>query len=401
MASELQPMADLAPFYRQHLMDVMGFWRDRVVDPEGPGYLYQFDRQGRLTSTTKNMWVQGRQTYMFAAMYNHIERADIWLDLAKRGRDVLVNHGHAGEGRFVYKLDRDGSVLESNRSLFTDIFAVMGLAEYAAASGSDEDRALIRRGYERIVEHLNTPGFDEYHHFSLDPARQYHGPHMAFLSLAGVVRPVLGDEALSEQVGRSLNKVLHVFAKDEYSAHFEQLDHDGHVIEDDLGLRLNPGHAIESMWFCMEEGLHRGDSAIVDRAIEISDWMYRLGEDTERGGIFAFVDPRGRKPARLDDIQAWGEDWDRKIWWVHSEALYTFALAAAFTGRADLVERFLRLHDYTQRVFADHEYGEWYPYCDRDGTPTDDAKGNWIKCAFHVPRNLMKVTLLLEGLATR
>ncbi len=49
-------LAELGAFYRKHLIDdVMSFWDGRAADPDGPGYLVLYDREGRLTGTDKRI----------------------------------------------------------------------------------------------------------------------------------------------------------------------------------------------------------------------------------------------------------------------------------------------------------------------------------------------------------
>ena len=391
---------ELASFYRHYLLgDILPFWTQRTGDPEHPGHLHQFDRQGNPTGMDKYVWCQGRQTWMFAALCNQFERRDDWLALARRGRDLLVHHAHAGEGRFHYRLNRDGTVREDARSWFTDAFALSGLCEYALASGSDEDLPLIRTTFEAWDRHLHQPGFTEHHHFDLDPSLRYHGVPMILLGLTPSVRAVLGDKRIDVLAEEAMCRVLWGFAKDEHQVLFEVLDAEGHTLDTPKGQTINPGHALESMWFCLEEALHRNDPRAIDRAVQVTRWAYDNGLDREQGGLLAFTSPAGNAPPAEEPTSSFGETWDTKIWWVHGEALYALALAALTREDGELWQAFLDQHAYWQRVFADREYGEWYTYLDRDGTPRVDDKGTWVKSAFHLPRALMKLTLLLERYA--
>ncbi len=330
--------AKLAQFYRRYLLDdILAFWEARTNDPEYPGYLVMFDREGHCTGTDKYIWCQGRQTWMFAALYNHLEKRDNWLELARTGRDLLVNHAHAGGGRFHYRLNRDGSVKEAARSLFTDAFALIGLCEYAVASGSDEDLPLIRETFDAMQRHYQEPGFSEYHHFDIDPALHYHGPRMVGVGMASVLRPVLGAERVDAFAETCLNQVLWDFAKDEHQVLFEVLDGEGQVLDTPGGQTINPGHALESMWFCLEEALYRDDQRAVDRAVQVTEWAYENGVDREQGGILAFTSPQGERPASADEPNPFGETWDSKIWWVHSEsALHPGADRAAQRRHRDV-----------------------------------------------------------------
>lgn len=387
----------VARFYRNHLIDnVMAFWDRHSPDREHGGYLHQLDRQGNLTGTDKNVWCQGRMTYMYAALYRQIEPRPQWLQFARLGRDFLVNRCYAGEGRWHYKLNRAGTeVLVKDRSLFGDAFALMGLCEYATASGSDEDLPIIRATFDAIERNLTTPGFNEYHHFSLDPSLRWHSPNMIAVGLSEMVTPVLGRQRVKSLLDRALDQILHVFVKDEHRVLFEVLNADGTVLHDARGQSVNPGHSLESLWFCLEEGIRRNDQGVIDRAAQAMDWAYVNGLDREFGGILNTTSPAGGKPPG-PEVGAWGERWDYKVWWVHSESLYALALAAVETNNPTQLERFGALHDYTFRHFPDPEFGEWYEYLTREGQPVYYDKAKWIKSAFHIPRNLMKLTLLLE-----
>ncbi len=393
----------LASFYRRHLLDdVLPFWETRVRDTVCGGLLHHFDRRGTLTGTDKNIWCLGRMVWMFSALCNAVERRPVWLDIARSGRDFLVAHAHAGAGRWHYLLRRDGSVLGPERSFFTDAFVLTGLAEYARASGSDEDRQLIEMTFGQVLANVDRQGFDEFHHFHLDTRRRrWHSVSMIGLYVASVLAPLLGESRTRALADACLHRILRVFARDELGILLESVGRDGPVIDDEVGRRINPGHVMESMWFCMEEALRRGDRGLVDRCVQIIDWAWEKGHDAVHGGMLNILDREGGQPRGYDPKASFDEGWDDKVWWVHSETLYALLLAATQTGRDDLYERFQEIHEYSQRFFHDPEHGEWYAYLHRDGSPRVTDKGTWIKAAFHVPRNLMQIMLLLERLTQK
>jgi N-acylglucosamine 2-epimerase len=388
---------ELAAFYRSQLVDdVVPFWEKRARDTVHGGLLHHFDRAGRLMGTDKNCWCEGRMVWTFSALFNQVERRAAWLELARSGRDFLVSHAYSGAGRWHYLLSRDGAVLRSERSFFTDAFVLTGLAEYARASGSDQDRDLIEATFAALVSNYDREGFDEFHHFHLDPSRLWHSVSMIGLHVASVLAPLLGEARTRALADVCLDRILHVFARDDLRCLLESVGRDGGVLEDDAGRRINPGHTMESMWFCMEEALRRGDRALVERCVKVIDWAWEKGHDPVHGGLFNILDRGGSEPRGYDPRANFNEAWDDKVWWVHSETLYALLLAATETGRDDLYARFQDLHDWCQSFFHDPEHGEWYAYLHRDGSPKVTDKGTWIKAAFHVPRNLMQIVLLLE-----
>jgi N-acylglucosamine 2-epimerase len=197
-----------------------------------------------------------------------------------------------------------------------------------------------------------------------------------------------------------LERVLHIFAKNERQVLFEMVGRDGGLVDTPEGSTINPGHALGSMWLCLHEARQRRDQSSVDRFVQICEWMTEKGFDQERGGILAFVDPEGEEPCVPQVIRGFGQTWDTKIWWVHAESLYTLALAAQLGQRDDLWQAFHHLHDYCRRCFYDPEYGEWYTYLYRDGTVKVGDKGSMIKSAFHIPRALMHLALLFQEAAS-
>ena len=390
--------AALAEFYRKSLLDrVISHWEDRTIDESHGGYVTCFDRRWQVTETDKYIWFQGRQLWMFSALYNRIEKNGTWLDIAKLGRDFLRKHAYAGKGRWYYHLDRVGNVKKGTVSLYTDLFVLQGLCEYTQASGTDEDTGIIEETYFTAEKNIRDREFRDLYHGTWSNVFKRHGPFMIGLNTAQVACRVLGRPAVQPLIDHCLEQILFIFAKDEHRALFESVGYNGFVIHNTEGHLLNPGHALESMWFCLEEGIYRNDRDIIDRAVKVLDWMYERGGDKEQGGIYAFVDLKGGRPKQTDWHKETGMLWDDKNWWAHSEALYATALAAVQTGRQDLGEIFMNLHAWCWNHFYDEEHGEWYPELYRDGTIKLADKGTLWKAAYHLPRALLKLADLFSG----
>jgi len=394
---DAQALAGLGRFYRRHLLEaVMPFWEARTRDFEHGGYLTCFDRMGNLTNTDKFIWFQGRQLYLFSALYRQVEKRPLWLELARHGRDFIVGHAYAGAGRWNYRLNRAGAVREGTISIFTDHFVLQGLCEYALASGERADLPLIAETFGAIDRATRDPDFRDIFHGTWNPRYQRHGVFMMAVNTCAVAEPLMGVPRTRPLVDLALDRILRVFAKDEHRILLESVGRDGSFVDEPEGRVVNPGHALESTWFCLEEGLRRGDRGLVERSVEVADWAWARGRDPEFGGIFSYLDSRGGEPLRTDWHRETGMLWHDKAWWVHAEALYARALAALETGSAERFGQFLELHDWCQKHFYDPLYGEWYAELWRDGRPKNDHKGTLWKAAYHLPRALMKLALLFE-----
>ena len=116
------------------------------------------------------------------------------------------------------------------------------------------------------------------------------------------------------------------------------------------GRLINPGHPIESMWFVLHQARRRNDRALIEGAVDIIEWSLERGWDKDYGGIFYFVDLRGKPVEQLE--------WFMKLWWPHTEALYATLLAHHLTGRKSMKSSYERIHEYAWSHFPDKEYGE-------------------------------------------
>lgn len=390
-------LKELKSDYKTHLLsDVLPFWEIRTKDAEAFGYLTQFDRTGRLIGTEKNMWVQGRQLWMFSAIYNYADRRDSLLELADWGRKFIKLHGYAGEGKWHYILDRGGNVISGPVSIFTDMFVLGGLCEYALASGSKEDSELIERTYASIERRFITGDLSEVAPQTWNPNLQKHGVYMICLNMISIVRKWFGEDRVAPLRTLCLDKILHTFYKRDRMLLFESVDRLGEPNESDEGQLINPGHIFESMWFCLEEALRTGDTETANAAIPMIDRIFELSWDTEYGGIYYMLDARGGIPKYRDWVPGRNFKWDEKISWTHNEALYAVLLTAFATQDQRRLDKFLELDSWCRRHFHDVKYGEWFDALHRNGEPRLTDKGGYQKSAFHLPRALLKIYLLLE-----
>jgi N-acylglucosamine 2-epimerase len=386
-----EKIKSLRDFYRKHLLeDIMPFWEPRTKDTEYGGYLTCFDRVGEVTDTNKYIWFQGRQLWMFSALYNELGGDEKWLRLAQHGRDFLVKHAYAGDGRWYYQLDRAGDIKQGTISIFSDLFVVSGLAEYAVASGSDEDVDLIKTVYDTIERNVHNPDFKDIYHNTWDSRYKRHGTYMISIVVAPIVGKVLGREYVKPLIDHCLEQILYVFARDEHAALLEAVGRDGSFMDDKEGRIVYPGHTMESCWASVEEGLRRNDASIVERALTIADWGYEWGYDDEYGGFVSYRDISADEPLQTDWNREVGMQWHDKNFWVNAEALYTTALAAIERNDKQYWDRFLQQHEWCQENLYDPVYGEWYAELYQDGSVKLGDKGTMWKAAYHVPRAIMQ-----------
>lgn len=378
----------------------MPFWETRTKDADCGGYFTCFDRMGNLTDSKKYIWFQGRQLWMFSALKNKFQD-EKWLSLAKQGRDFIVQNAYAGNGRWNYQLDRKGNVEVGTNSIFTDLFVLSGLAEYAIAANTDQDEKLINDTFKSIEKNIHDPNFKDIFHNVWSPKYKRHGLYMISLIVAPIAAKVLGDEKTRSLIDHCLENILYVFAKDEHETLFEAVGKNGEYMDDDEGHITYPGHTFEACWASIYEGRRRHDQSIIDRALKIFNWAYKWGHDEQYGGIYSYVDVKTKSPKQFDWNKETNMNWSDKNFWVNAEALAVTSTAFAETQDMQNFAKFKETSNWTYKHFFDEIYGEWYAELFRDGTIKLADKGTIWKAAYHVPRGIMITMQEFENLLNK
>lgn len=371
----------LADRYEDALLnDVMPFWDKYSLDTEHGGYFTCLDREGGVYDTDKFVWLQARQVWTYSVLHSRVEERSQWLDMASHGADFLMQHGMDAEGNWYFALDRAGRPLVQPYNIFSDCFAALAFREYARVSGRSEYAECALNTYRNILRRQNNPkgkyskvvpGTRTLQGFALPMILCNLSLELAGLLPSGELESILDD---------CIHAVLHTFMDPELGVIHEYVAEDGSLVDCFDGRLINPGHGLEALWFILDVAEQRHDGELATRATEVMKRTLAFGWDERNGGVFYFMDSMGRPVQQLE--------WDLKLWWVHLEALVATIKAFNITGDAELLDWFERLQAYTWDHFPDPEFGEWYGYLNRDGTPLFTLKGGKWKGCFHLPRAL-------------
>ena len=377
--------AQLSALYRDTLLgDVIPFWLRHGLDREHGGIFTALDRDGSLLDTDKSVWFQGRAAWMFATLFNTVERRAEWLDAARSCVEFSRRHCHSAEEKMWFTVTREGAPLRMRRYCFSESFAAISYAAFAKAAGDARAAEDAEKTFAAYLRFSFTPGamLPKY-----EPARPMKGIGALLIGISTEqeLRANLGDVCVSgrtcgEWIDAFVAEIERDFLKPEHEALMEVVAPDGAVLDHLDGRLLNPGHAIECAWFILREGALRQDSRLIGLGTQILDWMWARGWDDEFGGLFYFRDLRG-----LPVQEYWH---DMKFWWPHCEAILATLLAWQLTGEGKYALWHALVHDWSFAHFPDREHGEWFGWLHRDGSLSQRAKGNMFKGPFHLPRML-------------
>ena len=416
----------LAGFYENELTNkFLHFWLPRCVDSENGGFVNCFDNSGEnLISRDKYTWSQGRFVWFFsklasmeAPIFSAAERAN-FLALAKHGADFLMRYCLMGEDdwRCVFLMEADGTPKyvdgfdRLDMSVSADCFVVAGLAKYAEISGDMDAYNFAKCLYESVVDRIARNDFQSLP-YPLSKQFRSHGIPMIMCSVARDVyfAALKLEEGYAETVKAQMAgysaDVLDHFVDENYLLH-EIITDDNKFFNKKLGMHINPGHTIEDVWFHLD-------------AIDVMDcpeWEARrpfvhkvalkaleTGWDEEFGGILHYASLTGGMPtgdnSGLEDepmsqqLSGWGD----KLWWLHSEALYSTLRCYFESGNEEFKAWHDKVFDYTYETFpnTDPEIREWKQIRERDGKAAEKVVALPVKDPYHIIRNLILIIELL------
>jgi len=427
---------DLAEFYREHLEEViLPFWLDTTLDEERGGLFNCVDNvTGKRVSDDKFVWSQARWAWTAAHAARMADRGLLDVDADRLRRharltaDFLLEHaflegGEDGRGNVAYLLSAEGHKREflpgkgHDISFFADCFVALALTGVARATGESGylEEAL---GVYRSVRRRLASGAVRSEPYPLPAGARAHAWPMIMLNVAQELERALraaGDPragSLAVDALADMDSVLDDFVRPDHLVTEVVVPGDESSL---LARHITPGHAIESMWFVMEQAITHGRTDAVAKARAVIAASYRAGWDSVHGGLFRYVvpapsgaaGPNGRRPEGTPDGPFESlivDTWDGKIWWPHSETLYATLLATAATGDGSMRSLHDRMFAYTFATFPnpDRGVGEWIHIRDRRGEPLPRVMGLPVKDPYHVTRNLLLlVELLTEGVEGR
>ena len=94
---------ELKEIYEKELFEnVLPFWEKYSIDEEFGGYMHYLGTKGDVLCDDKNLWVQGRQCWLYSRLYNTVRKDEKWLKLAKLGYDFFRAYGFDDRGKMYF-----------------------------------------------------------------------------------------------------------------------------------------------------------------------------------------------------------------------------------------------------------------------------------------------------------
>ena len=371
-------------YLKELTQEVIPFWEKYSIDRENGGYFTCIDDQHKVFDTDKFVWLQARQVWTFANLFDRLEKKQTWFEIARSGSDFLEKFGHDGNYNWFFSLKRDGQPLMMPYNIFSYTFACMAMGKMHHITGEDKYKTAVDQTFKKITHRAAKPKdrWDK----SYPDARPLKNLALPIIlcNLYNELGDLVPEEEKEQRTHACVNEIFDLFWDEERGVILENISPKGSFSDTFDGRLINPGHGLEAMWFIMDLGVQLDRNDWIDRSVEMALSIVEKGWDKEQEGIFYFMDAQGHPPQQLE--------WDQKLWWVHLEAMICFLKGYELTGSKACWYWFKKIHHYTWSHFRDSKRGgEWYGYLNRSGEVRLSLKGGKWKGCFHVPRALFKL----------
>lgn len=393
------------------------FWLRRAPDPDCGGYFTEFDASGTRTHgrQDKCLVTQARLVWFFSSVAELTPTPEVALDVARAGFEDLVASFHdVVAGGWRWRVARTGQVVDAEKVVYGQSFALFALASYARATGDACARALACSSFDHLVSSAVDTTFGGFREL-LDSRsaglvaadRKTLDTHLHLLeSFAEVVR-LTGSarhvECLAEVRDLILLRMIDPATGaggDQYDRRFrpvapvaldrtwiaERLAGPPTQRTGDASM-TSYGHNLELAWLLGDADVTLGQRGHSDAAIAgLARHALAHGVDRVRGGVYR----EGPAAGEATDLD--------KEFWQNAEGLVGLLEGHRVTGDDAFLDAFVRTWQFAAAHLIHPEHGEWCVRVTETGDMVDDHLGNTWKNCYHTGRAMLECLRRLDGI---
>ncbi|GHU51396.1 cellobiose 2-epimerase [Clostridia bacterium] len=378
--------------------NILPYWQN-LRDEKNGGFYGETDFHGTLIPTAvKGSILNARVLWTFSAAARVLGER-VYLDYAKAAFDFLRKYFYdVSYGGLFWSVEYDGTPLDTKKQFYNLAFGIYGLAEYYRVTEDEKAKALAVSLFDTLEKYAYEPvygGYTEALARDYSPladmslsAKDLNCPksmntnlHVmeAYTNLARIYEPA--KEPLKNLLIVTLKKI--VDEKKRFKLFFEN-DFTS------LTKNISYGHDIEGSWLLYEAAEVLGDPEVLslarETALTMAEEVYENGRDSIHGGLFNERDKDGDIHPQI------------KAWWPQAEAVVGFYNAYSLTKDEKYLAAAADILEYIDKVFVDHENGEWFNETTLDNIPLEDMpKAGFWKCPYHNGRMCLELIERIGG----
>lgn len=295
---------------------------------------------------------QCRQLYTFSRA-SQIQTKPVWQAKLQPLFNFITSYFFK-EGRWIFSLNEDLSVQQSQTDTYTLAFVLLSFSHYYQVTQNKEALSYIDKTHRFLISNMQatTGGFYESYPIDTNQTRRQN-PHMHLLE--GYIAAY--NTTKNEDYKKALNLILPLIKErfyDKKTGTLREFFYSDWTIESRIGHQVEPGHHFEWVWLLHEAYKITPDTKLTDLAQNLWITATRHGMAVN-GGIYNQIDG--------DTYQA--IDKAKRIWPITE---YLKAITAIPIERNEKVRRI----ESALSFLNDHyfqENGVWNEYLNEDNSP--------------------------------
>ncbi|QJW90032.1 N-acylglucosamine 2-epimerase [Spirosoma taeanense] len=392
--------------------ELLPFWVNRSPDRQHGGFITQFDQYGTDTGEDeKSLIAQTRSIYTYASAHRAGYGNGELADLARHGVDYLLNQMWDDEfGGFYWMTNRQGEVINDQKIVYGQSFALYCLSEYTLATGDTRGVDYAEKVFDLLQKYAVDTTYGGYFEmFYRDWTLKGPGPaggdrktldaHMhlmeAFTTLYECTRRPIHRRKLREVIELLVKKIMHPQfgtgvpqfwadwqvapqIKFEVIWGWDRFTEDG--VKREAEDNTSYGHNAEFGWLLLHALDVLGLSYDTYRYVLQKAFAHaaHYGVDWEFGGVFV----EGSHDGTVYDRE--------KEFWQQAEGLIGFLDAYRWLGDELYWNAYENVHRFVLDKMINHSVGEWWPLMTRQGVPIWTHMSHSWKINYHTVRAMVQ-----------
>jgi mannose/cellobiose epimerase-like protein (N-acyl-D-glucosamine 2-epimerase family) len=374
-------------FLKKHIQTTMNFYHPSCIDPEGGFFQFFKDNGDIYDKDTRHLVSSTRFVFNYAKACqteaSQTEEKSVYLDATRDGLDYLRNRHRRGNGGYVWLLNKDKNLDETNHC-YGLAFVMLAYAT-AYKAGVEEAKPWIQETFDLMEKHFWDAEFELYKDEASGDWKEvssYRGQNANMHTCEALITAY---DATQEQhylerailLANNICQRQAALADGEIWEHYTeswQVDWDYNKDNPKHLFRpwgFQPGHQTE--WAKLLLLIHQRSPIdwLIPTAKQLFDKAWEKSWDNVNGGLCYGYDPQGEVC-----------DGD-KYFWVQAESFAAAALLALATKEEQYWDKYQSLWQYSWSHMIDHQYGAWFRILTQDNKAFDDEKSPAGKTDYH------------------
>lgn len=374
--------------------NIVPYWINYTQDNEYGGFYGRITNDNEIhRNAPKSLILNSRILWTFSVLYQ-FKKNDEFLYMAERAFNYIINHFFDQEmGGVYWLLDHKGQAIDNRKKIYGQAFTIYALAEYYAATQSEQALEHAKTIFQLIEEHnydhKNTGYFEASNRdwtiaedLRLSASdmneKKSMNTHLHLMEAYTTLYKVWKDDLLKSRLIGLINSfTTHIINPDTY--HFILFQDELWQSKSD---HVSFGHDIEGSWLLCEAADILGYPEVMQKTKDVA---VKMVEKTITEGFtksYSIYSDRDGKGKLCESVE----------WWQQAEAIVGFINAYQITNEDRYLDWALKSWQIIEDKIVDKTNGEWFFGILPDGKP-DQTKfkvSEW-KGPYHNVRTCLEI----------